>query len=149
MDIMDDRFKRLNTLTGELFEPGFKDENGRFFLRYLKKQGNDGYYLEEWKKDYKSFVKKIIPKKTIKDKIEALLSAQEISFSQGLTTVSDAGLNKEDILLIDSLQSKGILQIKVYAMISNNKESLDYFLKRGVLKTDHLNVRSVKVLSRY
>ena len=92
-----------------------------------------------------SFVKKIIPKKTIKDKIEALLSAQEISFSQGLTTVSDAGLNKEDILLIDSLQSKGILQIKVYAMISNNKESLDYFLKRGVLKTDHLNVRSVKV----
>jgi hypothetical protein len=50
MDIMDDRFKRLNTLTGKLFEPGFKDENGRFFLRYLKKQGNDGYYLEEWKK---------------------------------------------------------------------------------------------------
>ena len=31
MDIMDDRFKRLNTLTGKLFEPGFKDENGRFF----------------------------------------------------------------------------------------------------------------------
>ena len=58
MDIMDDRFKRLNTLTGKLFEPGFKDENGRFFLRYLKKQGNDGYYLEEWKKDFESFVKK-------------------------------------------------------------------------------------------
>ena len=38
--------------------PGFKDENGRFFLRYLKKQGNDGYYLEEWKKDFESFVKK-------------------------------------------------------------------------------------------
>ena len=92
-----------------------------------------------------SFVKKIIPKKTIEDKIEALVNAQEISFSKGLTTVSDAGLEKEDILLIDSLQSKGILQIKVYAMISNKKESLDYFLKRGVIKTDFLNVRSVKV----
>ncbi len=92
-----------------------------------------------------SFVKKIIPKKTIEDKIEALVNAQEISFSKGLTTVSDAGLEKEDILLIDSLQSKGILQIKVYAMISNKKESLDYFLKRGVIKTDLLNVRSVKV----
>ena len=34
------------------------DENGRFFLRYLKKQGNDGYYLEEWKKDFESFAKK-------------------------------------------------------------------------------------------
>ena len=92
-----------------------------------------------------SFVKKIIPKKTIEDKTEALVNAQEISFSKGLTTVSDAGLDKEDILLIDSLQSKGILQIKVYAMISNKKESLDYFLKRGIIKTDFLNVRSVKV----
>ncbi len=91
------------------------------------------------------FVKRIIPKKTIEDKIEALLSAQEICFSNGLTTVSDAGLGKEDILLIDSLQSKGVLQIKVYAMISNNKESLDYFLKRGIIKTNNLNVRSVKV----
>ena len=92
-----------------------------------------------------SFVKKIMPKKTIEDKTEALVNAQEISFSKGLTTVSDAGLDKEDILLIDSLQSKGILQIKVYAMISNKKESLDYFLKRGIIKTDFLNVRSVKV----
>ena len=92
-----------------------------------------------------SFVKNIMPKKTIEDKTEALVNAQEISFSKGLTTVSDAGLDKEDILLIDSLQSKGILQIKVYAMISNKKESLDYFLKRGIIKTDFLNVRSVKV----
>tara|TARA_Y100000817_G_C16736560_1_gene490449 strand:- start:546 stop:770 length:225 start_codon:yes stop_codon:yes gene_type:complete len=58
MDVMDNRFKRLNRITGKLFEPGFKDENGRFFLRYLKKQGNDGYYLEEWKKDFDTFVKK-------------------------------------------------------------------------------------------
>ena len=58
MDIMDDRFKRLNTLTGKLFEPGFKDENGRFFLRYLKKHVNAGYYIPEWKKDFESFVKK-------------------------------------------------------------------------------------------
>ena len=92
-----------------------------------------------------SFVKKITPKKTIEDKTEALVSAQEICFSKGLTTVSDAGLDKEDILLIDSLQSRGILQIKVYAMISNKRESLDYFIKRGVIKTDFLNVRSVKV----
>ena len=92
-----------------------------------------------------SFVKKITPKKTKEDKTEALASAQEICFSKGLTTVSDAGLDKEDILLIDSLQSRGILQIKVYAMISNKTESLNYFIKRGVIKTDFLNVRSVKV----
>ena len=56
---MDNQFKRPNKLTGEPFEPGFEDESGRVFLRYLNKHGNDGYYLEEWKKDMDSYLKKI------------------------------------------------------------------------------------------
>ena len=52
---MDDRYKRVNRLTGEPFHAGYQDEDGRIFLRYLRKQGNDGYYLEEWKKDIKNF----------------------------------------------------------------------------------------------
>ena len=55
---MDDRYKRLNSATGEPFKAGYQDETGRIFLRYLNKQGNDGYYLEEWKKDIKSFIEK-------------------------------------------------------------------------------------------
>lgn len=55
---MDNRFKRPNRRTGKPFEPGFQDENGRVFLRYLNKHGNDGYYLEEWKKDMISYLKK-------------------------------------------------------------------------------------------
>ena len=55
---MDDRFKRLNSATGEPFQAGYQDETGRIFLRYLNKQGNDGYYLEEWKKDINSFINK-------------------------------------------------------------------------------------------
>ena len=91
------------------------------------------------------FIEKIIPEKSLDDKINALLKAEEICFANGLTTVDDAGLNKEDILLIDSLQSKGILQMRLYAMISNEKESVDYFINRGPIKTELLNVRSVKV----
>ena len=56
---MDDRYKRLNSQTGKPFQPGFQDTSGRFFLRYLDKQGNDGYYLEEWKKDKSSFLEKL------------------------------------------------------------------------------------------
>ena len=56
---MDDRYKRLNSQTGKPFQPGFQDTSGRFFLRYLDKQGNDGYYLEEWKKDMDSYLKKV------------------------------------------------------------------------------------------
>ena len=51
---MDDRYKRLNRVTGEPFCAGYQDEDGRIFLRYLSKQGNDGYYLEEWKKTLKA-----------------------------------------------------------------------------------------------
>ena len=56
---MDEKFKRPNKLTGKPFEPGFEDEIGRVFLRYINKHGNDGYYLEEWKKDMDSYLKKI------------------------------------------------------------------------------------------
>ena len=38
---MDDRYKRLNSATGEPFQAGYQDETGRIFLRYLNKQGND------------------------------------------------------------------------------------------------------------
>ena len=55
---LNDNFKRPNKETGKPFEPGFEDESGRVFYRYLNKHGNDGYYLEEWKKDIKSFIEK-------------------------------------------------------------------------------------------
>ena len=55
---MDDRYKRLNSSTGEPFQAGYQDETGRIFLRDLNKQGNDGYYLEEWKKDINTFINK-------------------------------------------------------------------------------------------
>tara|TARA_B100000945_G_scaffold3577_1_gene3024 strand:+ start:5607 stop:5801 length:195 start_codon:yes stop_codon:yes gene_type:complete len=56
---MDERFKRPNKLTGKPFKKGFKDDSGRVFLRYINKHGNDGYYLEEWKKDMDSYLKKL------------------------------------------------------------------------------------------
>ena len=56
---MEEQFKRLNKLTGMPYESGFKDEDGRFFVKYLNKQGNDGYYYEEWAKDKENYLKKI------------------------------------------------------------------------------------------
>ncbi|WP_340202157.1 amidohydrolase [Ascidiimonas sp. W6] len=87
----------------------------------------------------------VIPPVTKSIQISALKDAQEECFSFGLTTVNDAGLSKEVIQLIDSLQQENSLTIRMYAMISNYPENLDYFLSKGTLKTDKLNVRSVKV----
>lgn len=89
-------------------------------------------------------VEAIFPKDSKNDDIAALLAAQKINVSYGITTVDDAGLMRETIELIDSLQQTGTLKVKVYAMISNTKANLDYYLAKGVVKTDKLNVRSVK-----
>ncbi|MCY4160759.1 MAG: amidohydrolase [Flavobacteriaceae bacterium] len=93
-----------------------------------------------------NLVDAIIPQPTKKEKIEALKRAEEICFSHGITTVSEAGLDKEDIFLIKDLHDSKELKIKIYAMISNTEENLHYFLdQRGIISTDKLNVRSVKV----
>ena len=90
-------------------------------------------------------VEGIFPVASAQEDIESLMDAQEINFSYGLTTVDDAGLNRNTIELIDSLQQAGTLKMKIYAMISNNQANLDYYLdEKGIVKTDRLNVRSVK-----
>ena len=85
------------------------------------------------------------PKQTRADIANALIAAQDICFENGLTTVDDAGLDREAIEVIDSLQKADILKIRVYAMVSATKENLDYYLNKGIYKTDKLNVRSFKV----
>lgn len=84
------------------------------------------------------------PKSSKKETINALLDAQKICFDNGLTTVDDAGLSRESIELIDSLQQSGDLKIRIYAMVAGSKENVDYYLKKGISKTDRLNVRSFK-----
>ncbi|MDO7702766.1 MAG: amidohydrolase family protein, partial [Flavobacteriaceae bacterium] len=86
-----------------------------------------------------------LPKPTIKQQEEALLAAQKICFQHGLTTVDDAGLDKEQLELIESMQKRNILDIRVYGMISNTPENLEYYLDKGPIKTERLNIRSVKV----
>lgn len=85
------------------------------------------------------------PNTTTKEAIAGLMDAQKINFSYGLTTVDDAGLARKEIELIDSLQKTGDLKMRVYAMVSASQKNLDYYTKKGIIKTDRLNVRSFKV----
>ena len=81
-------------------------------------------------------VSKIVPELTNTEKIQALKDAEDHCLSLGLTTVSDAGLSRETIELIDSMQQSDALKIKVYAMVSVSKENLDYYLKKGIIEKD-------------
>lgn len=92
-------------------------------------------------------VNKIVPEP--KDEIiyEALDNAQNNLFSVGLTSVSDAGLDKDVIKLLDSLHNSNTLKIRVYAMLNPSDENFEHFLLKGHYKTDRLYVRSVKLFA--
>ncbi len=92
-----------------------------------------------------SLIYPLIPEPTLGEKVQALKDAQRICLNNGLTTVNDAGLDRSTIELIDSLQQTGELSIRVYAMISNTPENLNHYLYQAPVKTEKLNVRSVKV----
>ncbi len=90
-------------------------------------------------------IKATFPEINREAQTKALQSAEEIALSFGLTSLVDAGLNSDVIHLIDDLHKQGDLKLRIYAMLSNNEANISEFLESGILKTDRLNVRSVKV----
>jgi len=91
------------------------------------------------------FADSIMPLRTRAEKTEGLLRAQRNCFKVGLTTVSDAGLLRPDILLIDSLQRIGELPMRVYAMLSDDPINFEWYGAHGPdTSSEWLTVRSFK-----
>lgn len=90
-------------------------------------------------------VYKLIPEISETEEAEALIRAQENCFAVGLTTVADAGLGAGTVKLMDKLQKDGRLKMRIYAMLSPTDENFKEFLPKGIIKTDRLNIRSVKL----
>ncbi len=76
---------------------------------------------------------------------EALLDAQRNCFSVGLTTIDDCGINVPETEFIHQMQDSGLLKMRLYVMLSDNKSNYDYLDKTGIIKTERLHVRGFKV----
>jgi predicted amidohydrolase YtcJ len=87
----------------------------------------------------------IIPRPNKEAIASSLLSAQKDCFAVGLTTVSDAGLDKNIILEIDSLQRSGKLKMRIYAMLNPTDENMSFFVMQEPYTTQFLTVRSIKL----
>jgi len=74
-----------------------------------------------------------------------LQAAQKNCFEQGLTTITDCGISWQDVDAIDALQKTGKLDMRLYAMLSDNEENLKKYLATGPYKTDKLFVKGIKV----
>jgi predicted amidohydrolase YtcJ len=90
-------------------------------------------------------VRSRIPAESAQQKRDALINAQANCFAVGLTTIDDCGLQYNDVQMIESLQKTGQLKMRLYVMLSDQKTNYDAIFKRGMIKTDRLNVRSFKV----
>lgn len=91
------------------------------------------------------FITDHIPELTEEEKIQALEEAEKNCFAVGLTSIVDAGLDKETILLIDSLHKQGRLKMKINCMLSPTEDNYEHFIKNGPYMTDRLTLRSVKL----
>ena len=85
-----------------------------------------------------------IPELSAGDFWQRIDAAQRNCFAQGLTTVTDPGLDRIDIERLDSLQRAGKLKMRLYVMLRDRAALLDYYLPRGPYKTDLLYVKGVK-----
>jgi predicted amidohydrolase YtcJ len=86
-----------------------------------------------------------IPALTNEQFKKALQAAEQNCFAVGLTTINDCGLDFGSVDKIKALQDKSDLKMRLYVMLSDDKKNYDYLEKNGVIKTDRLNVRSIKV----
>ena len=86
-----------------------------------------------------------IPAATKETYQQWLQAAEKNCFEQGLTTITDCGLNYDDVDAIDTLQQTGKLSMRIFAMLSDNNANLQKYLKRGAYKTDKLFVNGFKV----
>lgn len=86
-----------------------------------------------------------IPELGLEEKKKALLAAQENCFRVGLTTIADAGLDREIIDLMEEMQRDGSLKMRIYAMVSPTPKNKTYYFEKGPYQTERMTVRGFKV----
>lgn len=91
-----------------------------------------------------------IPAKGRAEVRRSLLAAQSDMHRWGLTGVHDAGASRGMIELYEDVAQAGELDLRLYAMISDNADDIAYYLQRGpqsALFNGRLWVRSIKLYS--
>jgi predicted amidohydrolase YtcJ len=86
-----------------------------------------------------------IPSPSADQLISALKDAQENCFATGLTSVADCGVDYMTVKLMQLLQQKGDLKMRIYAMLSDDPKNFNWAKRNGKIKTPSLNVSSFKV----
>lgn len=88
-----------------------------------------------------------IPEGNAGQQQKGLLAAQANCFAAGLTSVTDCGLDKHTILLMEEMQNSGELKMRINAMLNPTEENFENFVKKGPKKSDLLVVNAIKIFA--
>ena len=116
----------------------FPDKKGQAIIKDGK---FSGIFLEEMADK----IRNTIPLPTVKEITDLMVTATRLCHEAGLTAVTDAGINKSEILLLDSLQKSGKIALRIDAWLSPTEENFDYFLKDTIYQTPFLRVGAIKM----
>src|SRR5690606_1475085 len=92
-------------------------------------------------------VSRLIPEITTEQQELGLLEAQKNCFAAGLTSVTDAGLDKSTVLLMEEMQNSGELKMRINAMLNPSDENMEFFVINGPKKTERLVVNTIKLFA--
>ena len=70
--------------------------------------------------------------------------AQDSCFKYGLTSLTDAGLDKNQILLLDSLHKSGDLKLRINVMLTASEENFEFF-ENEFENSDLLKISAIKL----
>lgn len=76
-----------------------------------------------------------------------LLEAQHDLFAVGLTSITDAGNDKNIIDIFEKLVNEEKLIIGIYAMLHPTKDNIETFVKKGIYRNKNLHIQSIKLYS--
>jgi predicted amidohydrolase YtcJ len=85
-----------------------------------------GKYIGIVQENFLDFIDKLVPPYAKAEVKTALTRAEAKIFASGLTAVTDAGLSKEDILLLNEAYDEGVISIPLYLMANPDEETLNW-----------------------
>jgi predicted amidohydrolase YtcJ len=87
------------------------------------------------------------PKVSKEQMISRFDEYQDELFSLGITSINEAGLFPEQLEFYKGLESEGILELDVFAMIFGNAAGLEYAQKNGRYSSELINISAFKLMA--
>lgn len=101
-------------------------------------------------------VRSFVPNPSLEEMTDAMLRAQQNCFAAGLTSVSNAGTELDEAMLMHGLQAEGRLKIRIYLMLATGEREIAFALGKtpqgypvsgGIFQNKNLTIRSFKMFA--